>query len=123
MTEASVTVRSRAECEHRFSAAAPTVIDRVRRVLPPNQKSLSMICADSTVDSQAGSCYGDSGGPAFTRSGFCLQFFHMSLYLYSGNLLMVHSVSGLWELLLETQVAAVSKHYQMSTISLEILRA
>ena len=74
VTEASVTVRSRAECDHRFSRAGPLVIDNVRSKLPENKKSLSTICADSTLDPQAGSCNGDSGGPAFTRSGFCLQF-------------------------------------------------
>ena len=56
VTEAIVTVRSRAECDHRFSKAGPRVIDTVRSKLPQNQKSLSTICADSTLDLQAGSC-------------------------------------------------------------------
>ena len=74
MTEAVVTVRSRGECDHRFSTAGPRAIDNVRSKLPESKKSLSTICADSTLDPQAGSCNGDSGGPAYTRSGFCLQF-------------------------------------------------
>ena len=67
VSEASVTVRSSKECDYRFSRAGPSVIDTVRAFLPKLTNS-TLICADSSLDSQAGACDGDSGGPAFIRS-------------------------------------------------------
>ena len=67
ISEAAVTVRSSKECDYRFSKAGPSVIDTVRDKLPKLTNS-TLICADSSLDSQAGACDGDSGGPAFIRS-------------------------------------------------------
>ena len=67
VSEATVTVRSPQECDYRFSSAGPSVIDSVRAFLPRLTDS-TLICADSSLDSQAGACHGDSGGPAFIRS-------------------------------------------------------
>ena len=67
VSEATVTVRSSKECDYRFSRAGPSVIDAVRAFLPKLTDS-TLICADSSLDSQAGACLGDSGGPAFIRS-------------------------------------------------------
>ena len=66
VSEATVTVRSKKECDYRFSRAGPSIIDSVRTFLPRLTNS-TLICADSSVDSQAGACNGDSGGPAFIR--------------------------------------------------------
>ena len=67
VSEATVTVRSQKECDYRFSRAGPSVIDSVKAFLPKLTNS-TLICADSSLDSQAGACHGDSGGPAFIRS-------------------------------------------------------
>ena len=73
VSEARVSVRSKDECDYRFSQADPESSEAVRAFLPKLTSS-ELICADSTLDSQAGACVGDSGGPAFIRYFFVGRF-------------------------------------------------
>ena len=66
VSEASVTVRSSDECDHRYEFAGPSIIETVRFHMP-NLTNSVMICADAALDTQQGVCEGDSGGPAFYR--------------------------------------------------------
>ena len=66
VSEARVSVRSKAECDYRLSRAGPEDVDAVAATVPKLTSS-ELFCADSTLDDQAGSCRGDSGGPAFRR--------------------------------------------------------
>lgn len=66
VSEASVSVRSSDECDHRYDSAGPASIEAVRKFLPKLTNSV-MICADAALDTQQGVCEGDSGGPAFIR--------------------------------------------------------
>ena len=78
VTEARVSVRSKFECGHPLSLAGPDKIDDVRKFLPKLTSS-ELFCADSSLDSQAGSCNGDSGGPAFIRWGEKIQVHNVKL--------------------------------------------
>ena len=66
VSEASVSVRSSDECDHRYDSAGPSNIEEVRAFLPKLTNSV-LICADAALDAQVGVCHGDSGGPAFYR--------------------------------------------------------
>ena len=66
VSEASVSVRSSDECDHRYDSAGPSNIEEVRAFLPKLTNSV-LICADAALDEQQGVCNGDSGGPAFYR--------------------------------------------------------
>ena len=54
------------ECDYRFSRTGPENKDAVGTFLP-KLTSNGLFCADSSLDSQAGTCNGDSGGPAVVR--------------------------------------------------------
>ena len=66
VSQASVSVRSSQECDHRYASAGPSAIEEVRSFLP-NLTNSVLICADAALDTQVGVCNGDSGGPAFYR--------------------------------------------------------
>ena len=66
VSQASVSVRSSQECDHRYAYAGPSAIEEVRTFLPKLTNSV-LICADAALDTQVGVCNGDSGGPAFYR--------------------------------------------------------
>lgn len=87
VSEATVTVRSKKECDYRFSRAGPSIIDSVRAFLPRLTNS-TLICADSSVDSQTGACHGDSGGPAFIRSGQFNNAWACRYFSFKGLLLI-----------------------------------
>ena len=66
ISEASVSSRSSQECDHRISLAGPSNKEEVDTFLP-NLTNSVLICADAALDAQIGTCFGDSGGPAFYR--------------------------------------------------------
>ena len=81
VTEVTVNIRSKRECDHRFSQVGPENKDAVTTFLPKLTSS-ELFCADSSLDSQAGTCHGDSGGPAVIRLeaiDYIFPFFHTLL--------------------------------------------
>ena len=66
ISEATVSSRSSQECDHRISLAGPSNKEEVDTFLP-NLTNSVLICADAALDAQIGTCFGDSGGPAFYR--------------------------------------------------------
>ena len=95
VSETTIIVRSKIECDYRFSRAGPSVIDSVRAFLPRLTNS-TLICADSSVDSQAGACHGDSEGPAFIRSvqfnKTCARTFLLKVFCRSSS-----SILSCWD--------------------------
>ena len=63
LTEIDVTVRSRAECNHKYQR----VRNRTRNIYFPELLTEAMFCADHNLNNDVGTCYGNSGGPAIRR--------------------------------------------------------
>ena len=55
LTQVKVNVRSKGECDYRFSQTGPENKDAVQKFLPTLTSS-ELFCADSSLDSQAGTC-------------------------------------------------------------------
>ena len=55
LTQVKVNTRSKGECDHRFSQPGPKDEVAVQKFLPKLTSS-ELFCADSSLDSQAGTC-------------------------------------------------------------------
>ena len=64
LTEIGVTVRSRAECNYKYQS----VKSHVKSFYFPELMTEAMFCADNNLNTDVGTCYGDSGGPVIRRN-------------------------------------------------------
>ena len=67
VSEVNVGIRLKQECDHNFGAAGVEhgqfIANNVQRVMP-NLTLDILFCARANLNSQVGTCIGDSGGPA-----------------------------------------------------------
>ena len=63
LTQVDLTIRKRSICNKKYQNISPARI----RYWFPNLTISSMFCAETNIQSNAGTCYGDSGGPTIIK--------------------------------------------------------
>lgn len=66
LTQIDVTIRSNEECNTIYGRTSRANQIRLKKQLPDLLKT-SQLCADNNINTQIGTCNGDSGGPSFVR--------------------------------------------------------
>ena len=67
VSQANVGIRSKAECDYKFrNSGSPSPRDRVTRLMPQLTEDI-LFCADGNLNTEIGTCNGDSGGPAVQK--------------------------------------------------------
>ena len=65
LTQVDLTIRKKSICNKEYER----VRDSVKNHLMPNLSIDAMFCTDGNLREDAGTCYGDSGGPMVTTTG------------------------------------------------------
>ena len=63
LTQVDLTIRKRSICNKKYQNVSPAKIN----FWFPNLTISSMFCAETNLQSNAGTCYGDSGGPSIIK--------------------------------------------------------
>ena len=66
VSQANVGIRSKAECDYKFKNAGSFHRDKVTRIMPQLSQDI-LFCADGNLNTEIGTCKGDSGGPAVQK--------------------------------------------------------
>ena len=66
VSEANVAIRSTEECNFKFRNAGFHLNETVYTYMPQLSED-TIFCADATISSNIGTCFGDSGGPALQK--------------------------------------------------------
>ena len=66
-TSVSVGVRSKQECNYKFENAGSKYRDQVNRLMPQLIMENIIFCTEAELNSELGTCGGDSGGPAIQK--------------------------------------------------------